>query len=37
MLVCPHCGERTRVGFQFDADGVKQRHCHKCVEPLGES
>ena len=37
MLVCPHCGERTRVGFQIDADGVKQRHCHKCDEPLGES
>ena len=37
VLVCPQCGERTRVRYQFDADGAKQRRCHKCDEPLGES
>ena len=30
MLVCPHCGERTRVGFQIQDDGRKVRRCIEC-------
>lgn len=29
MLVCPSCGERTRVGFKVNANG-KMRSCKKC-------
>ena len=31
-LVCPSCGEPTRVGFMFLEDGRKVRHCKKCNE-----
>ncbi|MCA9868858.1 MAG: 50S ribosomal protein L24 [Caldilineae bacterium] len=27
MLVCPHCGEPTRVGHQILEDGTKVRQC----------
>lgn len=30
MLVCPQCGEPTRVGFATNASGVKTRMCKKC-------
>ncbi len=30
MLVCPHCGDRTRVGFEVQADGKKARVCKLC-------
>ena len=29
-LVCPECGEKTRVGRQVLADGRKVRVCRKC-------
>ncbi|HDQ35199.1 MAG TPA: 50S ribosomal protein L24 [Chloroflexi bacterium] len=30
MLVCPHCDEATRVGFQVLDEGGKVRVCRKC-------
>ena len=30
QLVCPECGEKTRVGRQVLADGRKVRVCRKC-------
>jgi large subunit ribosomal protein L24 len=30
MLVCPSCGERTRVGYRVRTDGYKVRVCKKC-------
>ena len=36
MLICTHCGERTRVGNRIDADGVKRRYCRKCAEMIDE-
>jgi large subunit ribosomal protein L24 len=33
MLVCPHCNERTRVGF-VEQDGEKVRVCKKCGETI---
>jgi large subunit ribosomal protein L24 len=30
MLVCPNCGDATRVGFRLDDKGVKERFCKKC-------
>ncbi len=32
MLVCPSCGQRTRVGFKILEDGRKVRYCKKCGE-----
>lgn len=29
MLVCPQCGEPTRVGFRYREDGVKVRVCKR--------
>ena len=34
MLVCPHCSERTRVGFAQQDDGRKVRMCQKCSETI---
>jgi large subunit ribosomal protein L24 len=34
MLVCPQCGERTRVGFQRHEDGLKVRVCRKCGQEI---
>jgi large subunit ribosomal protein L24 len=31
-LVCPSCGEPTRVGFMFLEDKRKVRYCKKCNE-----
>ena len=30
MLVCPKCGKATRVGYEIDKKGEKQRVCKKC-------
>jgi len=30
MLVCPSCGEATRVGFRSTDAGTKVRYCKKC-------
>jgi large subunit ribosomal protein L24 len=32
MLVCPQCGERTRVGYTRLEDGTKVRVCKRCDE-----
>ena len=32
QLICPRCSKPTRTGFQFLADGTKQRTCKKCNE-----
>jgi len=32
MLICPKCGESTRVGYRFLQDGRKVRSCKKCGE-----
>ena len=32
QLVCPKCGEATRVGHKIYADGKKDRLCKKCGE-----
>lgn len=34
MLVCPHCDQRTRVGFTRQEDGRKARVCKKCGEAI---
>ena len=30
MLVCPKCGELTRVGFLRDEEGERSAVCKKC-------
>jgi large subunit ribosomal protein L24 len=32
-IVCPSCGP-SRIGYQFDSDGVKTRVCKKCGKGL---
>ena len=32
QLLCPRCSKPTRTGYQFLADGTKQRVCKKCNE-----
>ncbi len=34
MLVCPNCGNRTRVGYHFMEDGTKVRVCKVCHEMI---
>jgi large subunit ribosomal protein L24 len=34
MLVCPGCGERTRVGFSERDDGSKVRVCKQCGDDI---
>jgi len=34
QLVCPKCGQRTRVGYKFLEDGKKSRYCKKCSEEI---
>jgi large subunit ribosomal protein L24 len=34
MLVCPHCHQRTRVGFVRREDRRKVRVCKKCGEAV---
>ena len=33
-LLCPSCGEPTRVGYRFDEQGTKVRVCRKCGADL---
>jgi len=33
-LVCPHCNQATRVGYQVAPDGSKARVCRKCGEVI---
>jgi large subunit ribosomal protein L24 len=30
MLVCPSCGEPSRVGVRADSNGKNERYCKKC-------
>ena len=30
MVLCPHCGDPTRVGHQVLEDGKRHRACKKC-------
>ncbi len=34
MLVCPACGEKTRVGYQIKSKGKKVRVCKKCGKEI---
>ncbi len=34
MLVCPKCGETTRVGVRREDDDVK-RYCKRCDAEIG--
>ena len=34
MIVCPHCGEATRVKHGVGGDGRSMRVCSNCGEPL---
>jgi large subunit ribosomal protein L24 len=34
MLICPHCGERTRVRFKTHEDGSKTRFCVRCDQSI---
>lgn len=36
MLICPKCGEKTRVGYKILSDGTKTRMCKKCMEVLDD-
>ncbi len=34
MLVCPKCGEPTRVGLRRDDDGLPYRTCRSCGKDI---
>jgi large subunit ribosomal protein L24 len=34
-LICPSCGEPTKIGFKFLEDKRKVRYCKKCNEITG--
>jgi large subunit ribosomal protein L24 len=34
MIVCPKCGEKTRMGQKRLADGSKERVCKSCQEMI---
>jgi len=34
QIVCPSCGEKTRVAHEILEDGKKVRVCKKCNKPL---
>jgi large subunit ribosomal protein L24 len=34
MLVCPNCGQATRVGVREGADGKNARFCKKCDQTI---
>lgn len=34
QLVCPRCGQPTRIGRKVYEDGTKERICKKCGEAL---
>jgi large subunit ribosomal protein L24 len=33
-LVCPHCQQRTKVGYQILETGVKVRFCKRCSQTV---
>jgi RNase P subunit RPR2 len=33
MVICPHCGEATRVAHRMNED-TKERICKRCDEPI---
>src|SRR5438132_1201969 len=35
QLICPSCGERTRLGSHRTEEGARQRYCRKCNSDLG--
>lgn len=35
LLYCNSCARGVRVGFKYNADGSKSRHCKKCQANLG--
>ena len=35
LLYCNTCGRGVRVGFRYQPDGSKRRHCRKCQADLG--
>jgi large subunit ribosomal protein L24 len=34
MLVCPNCGQASRVGVRPDASGKNERYCKKCEKTI---
>lgn len=34
MLVCPNCGQATRVGIREDSEGKNSRYCKKCDQTI---
>jgi len=34
MLVCPNCGQPSRVGIRSAADGSNSRFCKKCEQTI---
>jgi large subunit ribosomal protein L24 len=34
QLICPKCGQQTRVGYKFLEDKTKARYCKKCSEVI---
>jgi large subunit ribosomal protein L24 len=34
QLVCPQCGEATRIAHSFLEDGTKKRMCKKCKKAI---
>ena len=34
MVICPSCGQPTRIGYQVDKKGEKYRICRKCETVL---
>ncbi len=33
-LICPNCKKPTRIGYQINQSGTKQRICRKCHEAI---
>lgn len=34
MLICPNCGQPSRVGVRADANGENSRFCKKCEQTI---
>lgn len=34
MLLCPKCGQPTRVGFTMNTEGKKMRRCKECKKEI---
>ncbi len=33
-ILCPKCGQATRVGYRLEGEGPKQRYCKKCQQAI---